>query len=175
MSRAYPKTKWAATVVEGASIDDVSEEAFMRLFAYFDGENSSHRKIKMTVPVLVSVDRRGDGEVAELAPSIQPSHIGRPIMPAQLRPAEPSALTPDDPPAPGPGPDPSPSPEPKPDPEPEPKPEPKPLLKYCFHFYLGDDVMYNTPKPTDDRVFSKSSIPSLPPSLPFFLSPLLFP
>ena len=63
----------------------------MRLFAYFDGENSSHRKIKMTVPVLVSVDRRGDGEVAELAPSIQPSHIGRPIMPAQLRPAEPSA------------------------------------------------------------------------------------
>merc|ERR1739847_166462 len=53
--RGYPKSFWSATTVTEKNMDEAGSEAFMRLFRYISGANERNQKIKMTVPVLASV------------------------------------------------------------------------------------------------------------------------
>ncbi|XP_038064105.1 heme-binding protein 2-like [Patiria miniata] len=50
--RMYETSKWVSTTITGLDYQAATEEAFMKLFEYIEGENDQHVKIPMTVPVI---------------------------------------------------------------------------------------------------------------------------
>ncbi|XP_022110842.1 heme-binding protein 2-like [Acanthaster planci] len=53
--RRYETSKWVSTTITGIDYQAASEEAFLRLYEYIQGQNDQKVKIPMTVPVINSV------------------------------------------------------------------------------------------------------------------------